>query len=75
MSVMVDANTGRPDVGKVENWANYHDLDHPVLADEDASQGPYVVTGFPTYVVIDREMNIVNEDMWPWNDSTVTSLF
>jgi len=70
---MTDANSSL-DVSAVSSWANGLGLTHPVLVD-DGSVIRYVTSGFPTYVVIDREMRIVNEDMWPWNDSTVNGLY
>jgi len=75
ISGMNDANGGSPNVAAISNWADSLGLTHPVLADEHRELTGYVVYGFPTYVVIDREMAIVNADMWPWTDSTVTNLF
>jgi len=71
---MTDANSGSPTSDKAASWANSLGLTHPVLAG-DGSVIRYVTSGFPTYVVIDREMRIVEEDMWPWRDSSVTDLY
>jgi len=76
LSVMTDANSNPPGSSQINSWTSSLGLTHPVLAD-DGSGGviQYVTTGFPTYVVIDREMVIQNNDMWPWSDSFVESLF
>ena len=34
----------------------------------------FVVTGYPTYVIIDREMTIVNPDLWPFNEGVIEDL-
>ncbi|GEM_PF-3656739 len=72
---MLDANGGAPTSQKAASWADGHGLTHPVTADAFGANNPFVVSGYPTYVVIDREMTIRNSDMWPWNDLDVTSLF
>jgi len=71
---MTSANVEPPDVDECANWAEQSGLTHPVLVD-DGSVISYVSSGFPTYVVIDREMTIQSADMWPWDDSFVESLF
>jgi hypothetical protein len=75
ISVMADANSGTPGLSEIQGWTDSLGLTHPVLADEGGDTVSYVTTGFPTFVVIDREMTIVNADMWPWSNSTVTALF
>ena len=75
LSVMLDATGGQPSSQKALQWADGHGLTHPVSADPMGQAAPFVVSGYPTYVVLDRDMTIVNADMWPWNDFTVTSLF
>ncbi len=75
LSVMLDANGGQPSSAKALDWADGHGLTHPVTADAMGANSSYVRSGYPTYVVLDRDMTIVNADMWPWNDATVTSLF
>lgn len=72
MSVMVSAN-GALNVGTVANWAGYFGLTHPVLVDNGDVYR--YATQFPTYVVIDRDMTIQEDNMWPWRDSTITNLF
>jgi len=71
---MTSANVEPPDVDECASWAEQSGLTHPVLVDDGSVMG-YVTTGFPTYVVIDREMTIQSNDMWPWDDAYVQSLF
>lgn len=68
---MTEGNNGAPTAAEPMSWANTYGITHPVLRDTTGSQTPYVVLGYPTYVVIDRNMVIQNADMWPWSDSYV----
>ena len=72
---MNSANSEPPVQSTVADWANSFSIVHPVLADTGQDVSGFVTTGFPTYVVIDKELVIRNADMWPWNDSEVLSLF
>ncbi len=74
MSVMMEASTGSPQVNQIANWAEIFHLDHPVLADTSQSQSRYVI-GYPTYIVIDREMVIVNDDMYPFDENYIRNFF
>ena len=75
ISVMVDSNAGgTPDQSTLQSWADSLGITHPVVNDETGNQGNYVVTGYPTFVVIDQTMTIQNDDLWPWDPSAVTSL-
>ncbi len=65
---------GAPSQQDLNSWANQHGLTHPILADPSGSQLPYVVIGYPTYVVIDQTMTIVNADLWPFDANYITSL-
>ena len=65
---------GAPSSSDAVTWADDFGLQHPVLADSDQFNDSYVVSGYPTYVVIDREMNIVNADLWPFDIDYVLSL-
>jgi peroxiredoxin len=56
-----------PSVDDAVNWAENFGLEHPVLADTPQFNSPYILIGFPTYIVIDRQMNIVNDDLWPFD--------
>ena len=71
---MVSGNGPQGTQQEIEAWTGDHSLTHPVINDPQQTQGSYVVTGFPTYVVIDRNMTIQNADMWPWNDSFILQL-
>ena len=63
-----------PSVDNAVEWVNDFSLTHPVLADTPQINLPYIVTGYPTYIVIDREMNIVNDDLWPFDVNYVLDL-
>ena len=69
-----DYGTNPPDGEDLNAWVDAYSLTHPVLADPEMTQGEFVVTGYPTYVVIDQEMNIVNDDLWPFDLEYVLDL-
>jgi len=69
-----DAVGQPPTVADAQAWADAYDLTHPVLPDPTGSQEDYVTEGFPTYVVIDRHMVIVEDNLWPFDDSVVVDL-
>ena len=74
---MVDDNSGNsiPDTSVLANWADSYGLEHPVCSDSSGNQiGQFVVLGYPTYVLIDRDMTIDNPDMWPFSESAVEDL-
>lgn len=75
LSVMLESNEGVPTQSDVADWAETYSLNHPVLADETSSLAPMVPTGLPTFVVLDRTMTIVYEDLYPFNDESVVELF
>ena len=68
------ASQGPPTADELEAWTSDHGITHPMLLDVDATQIPYVLLGFPTYVVIDGDMVIQNADMWPWDDAYILGL-
>jgi peroxiredoxin len=68
------ATGGPPDAPDALRWAETYSLEHPVLADPEKTRGGYIVTGYPTYVVLDREMNIVTDDLWPFDMDFVLGL-
>lgn len=70
---MEDLSGGTPDLSDLEGWTSSFGVEHPVLADMDGVNAPYVV-GYPTFVVIGRDMTILNEDMWPFDDDYVRDL-
>jgi hypothetical protein len=49
---------------------------HPLLADTAQEMFQYTVPvgSFPTYIVIDRDMVIQQDNMWPWNQSSILNL-
>ena len=63
-----------PEQDNAVQWAEDFELTHPVLADNDQFNMDYIVTGFPTYVVIDRDMTIVTDDLWPFDPDFVLDL-
>lgn len=66
LSVMVqDTSGGPPDVADAAAWASQFGLTHPVLADPGGSQDVYAQVAYPTLVVIDRDMTIIEPDFWP----------
>ncbi len=66
-----DSGSAPPENDDINQWVDDYSLEHPVLADPTASQSPHLSGGFPTYVVIDREMVIIQEDLWPFDPDWV----
>ena len=75
LSVMLESNEGAATQPDAADWAETYSLNHPVLADESGSLWSMVPEGVPTFVVIDRSMTIVYEDLFPFNDAAVVELF
>jgi hypothetical protein len=72
---MVQNNSGgAPAVSDLESWTSNLGVEHPVLADVNNDTYPYVLSGFPTFVVIGRDMTILNEDMWPFDEDYIRDL-
>ncbi len=69
-----DGPGGPPDVADLNDWASDYNITHPIVADPQMTQNVYAVLGYPTYVVIDRDMRIANADLWPWNPGFVIGL-
>lgn len=69
-----DAVGQPPTSADAEAWADTFGLTHPVLADPTSSQEDYVTEGFPTYVVLNREMTIVESNLWPFDTDYVQDL-
>ncbi len=68
-------NYQAPSQQDLNDWANAYGInDHPVVADPNGDNMPYVVEGYPTYPVIDDDMTIANPDLWPFNCSAVGAL-
>jgi len=88
LSVMAQDNAGAiPSVDVLWNWANYQVCGgssagdelacdaHPVTTEPGGSTAEnYVVTGWPTLLLIDRTMTIAQADMWPYDAGAVSSL-
>ena len=74
---MVDDNGGNaiPPTDTLLSWADRSGLSHPVNSDASGNQVQnFIVSGYPTYVIIDREMKIVNPDLWPFDPGVVEDL-
>lgn len=69
-----DAQGSPPDTSDLSTWCSTFNITHPVTADPQMSQNVYAVLGYPTYVVIDRDMRIVNADLWPWDPGFIIGL-
>ena len=63
-----------PTAANVESWNDQYGIEHPMLADAAMTQISYIVTGYPTYVVIDREMVISTADLWPFDSSYIINM-
>ena len=75
ISVMVeDNNFYPPEPTAVADWASRYNLTHPVLADETGDQLAYIRVGYPTVVIIDRDMTIIEPDFWPFDPGWIASL-
>ena len=68
LAVLLETSDGEPPaVEHAQWWAESFGLTHPVLADTYASQYNYTGGVFPTLVVLDRDMTIVDSD-WDHED-------
>jgi peroxiredoxin len=66
LAVMVQGiDGGPPEADAAATWASRFDLTHPVLTDMDATQDTYAQLAYPTIVIIDRDMSIIEPDFWP----------
>jgi len=73
---MVSANNEPADSGDTANWSNSYGVTHPVLAEPNAGVGYSLIQGgYPTYVILDREMVIVVPDAYPFNPTQPTNYF
>ena len=68
------ASGSTPTPADVESWNQTYGVEHPMLADPSMSQISYIVTGYPTYVVIDRDMTIATADLWPFDTSYIIGM-
>ena len=68
LSIMHESNTGAPAEGDLQDWASAYGITFPIVADPfGAETGAMINGGFPTYPVIDRDMTIVEKDLFPFN--------
>ncbi|MBT3223362.1 MAG: TlpA family protein disulfide reductase [Proteobacteria bacterium] len=73
IGLMQESASGAANVQAAKNWTDTYGLTHPVLADPSYTQDDYAVLGYPTVVVIDREMKVVEPDLWPVSFSKIES--
>ncbi len=57
----------------VSRWVDDFELTHPVLADTAHGYRNFAQGGFPTYVVVGRDMRIVEPDLYPFDSDWVHS--
>lgn len=70
LSVMLAGDSGAGTAAEVSEWVSVFGITHPVLQDSAQSLGPFMQSGYPTFVLIDRSMTIQNADLWPPPDLT-----
>ena len=75
LAMMLQTNAGaRPGSEDAARWADTYGLEHPVIADATGEQENWIVSGYPTYVVIDQTMTVVYDDLWPFDISVAAAL-
>jgi hypothetical protein len=74
VSVMHASNSDPPSQSAVAQWASQYSVNHPVLADALGSSYSMINGGYPSYVLIDQNMTIHIEDLYPFNPNTAASL-
>ncbi|MCK6504474.1 hypothetical protein L6R53_13905 [Myxococcota bacterium] len=75
LAMMLQTSSGaRPGSEDAARWADTHGLEHPVIADETGEQENWIVSGYPTFVVIDQAMTVVYDDLWPFDMGAVVAL-
>ncbi|HCP48270.1 MAG TPA: hypothetical protein DIU15_19685 [Deltaproteobacteria bacterium] len=62
--------SGAGTAAEVADWVSSFGITHPVLQDSAQSLMPFMQSGYPTFVLIDRTMTIQNADLWPPPDLT-----
>ena len=75
IGVMVDGSSGIPSLSELEDWVAQFGSEYPILSDINGDAADFVVGGFPTYVVLDRDMTVLEENLYPFRVSTVTRYF
>ena len=74
LGVMGDAN-GVPTQVDVADWTDQYGSEYPMLADINQEAINFVTEGFPTYAVLDRNMIVIYEDLFPFTPETVVTHF
>ncbi|MGC6516127.1 MAG: TlpA family protein disulfide reductase [Myxococcota bacterium] len=64
-------NGGAPNASSAAGWASAHGLTHPVVADPQKVNGPYVTLGYPTYPLLAPDMTVLIEDVWPPDEAVI----
>ena len=75
ISIMVSADEDPVQLLDVADWASLFSINHPVLADPSKVMDSFVLSGYPVYVVIGKDMKIKVTDLWPFDYSTIESFF
>lgn len=57
----------------VSRWVDDFELSHPVLADPAHGYRDFAQGGFPTYVVLGRDLRILDPDLYPFDSDWVLS--
>ncbi|MBT3222135.1 MAG: hypothetical protein HN348_23930, partial [Proteobacteria bacterium] len=71
LALMQESTSGKATEQACAKWASDYGLTHPILADKNKSQNHWAPGGYPTYVVLDREMKVIKEDLWPFDSDWV----
>ena len=72
--MLENSSGGQPSEADLNSWTDTFGIDHPMVSDGQGANAGYVVSGYPTYVLINRDMTIENADLWPFEASTVREL-
>ncbi len=71
LAAMHESLFGPPNTSDLNTWGDPFGLTHPILDDGGRETDPYVRIGYPTYVLIDRDMTIIDPDLWPVSDARI----
>ncbi len=75
IGAMTEDQSGAPaDIDDAIAWCDQFAITHPMLADPEGTQMGYYVSGFPTYIIIDRDMVVANADLWPFDPQFVIDM-
>ena len=76
IAIMLDDNSGNPvpPTETLAGWADQHGLEHPVVSEASGFAMQLAPIGYPTYVVIDRDMSIITPDLYPLDASYISSV-